>query len=86
VVGDRLRSQHTETCSGVDGYAGGLTIAEDYVLRERQRAMFVPLRRDPVHAQADFSEALAVIGRSPAAPRPRKRPLDFRLFPSATAK
>ncbi len=48
---ERLRDEH--------GYAGGLTIVKDYVLgrRQRQREMFVPLRHDPVHAQADFGEA-----------------------------
>ena len=53
---ERLRDEH--------GYAGGLTIVKDYVLRQRQRQreMFVPLRHDPGHAQADFGEALAVIG------------------------
>jgi transposase len=53
---ERLRDQH--------GYLGGLTIVKDYVLsqRQRQREMFVPLRHDPGHAQADFGEALAVIG------------------------
>jgi hypothetical protein len=30
--------------------------------RQRLREMFVPLRHDPGHAQADFGEALAVIG------------------------
>jgi len=37
---------------------------KDYVLvrRQRQREMFEPLRHDPGHAQADFGEALAVIG------------------------
>src|SRR5215213_1299513 len=52
----RLRDEH--------GYAGGLTIVKDYVLmrRQRQREVFVPLRHDPGHAQADFGEALAVIG------------------------
>ena len=53
---ERLRDEH--------GYAGGLTIVKDYVLgqRQRQREMFVPLRHDPGHAQADFGEAVAVIG------------------------
>ena len=53
---ERLRDEH--------GYAGGLTIVKDYVLgqRQRQREMFVPLRHAPGHAQADFGEALAVIG------------------------
>jgi transposase len=53
---ERLRAEH--------GYSGGLTIVKDYVLlrRQQQREMFVPLRHDPGHAQADFGEALAVIG------------------------
>jgi transposase len=53
---ERLRDEH--------GYVGGLTIVKDYVLgqRHRQREMFVPLRHDAGHAQADFGEALAVIG------------------------
>src|ERR1700680_4333150 len=53
---ERLRDEH--------GYAGGLTIVKDYVheRRLRQREVFVPLRHDPGHAQADFGEALAEIG------------------------
>ena len=53
---ERLRDEH--------GYVGGLTIVKDYVLsqRQQQREVFVPLRHDPGHAQADFGEALAVIG------------------------
>jgi transposase len=53
---DRLRDEH--------GYTGGITIVKDYVheRRRRQQEMFVPLRHDPGHAQADFGEALAVIG------------------------
>ena len=53
---ERLRDEH--------GYTGGITIVKDYVLMRRQhlREMFVPLRHDPGHAQADFGEALAVIG------------------------
>jgi transposase len=53
---ERLRDEH--------GYSGGITIVKDYVheQRLRQREMFVPLRHDPGHAQADFGEALAVIG------------------------
>ncbi len=55
-VFERLRDEH--------GYCGGLTIVKDYVLaqRQRQREVFVPLRHDAGHAQADFGEALAVIG------------------------
>jgi transposase len=53
---ERLRDEH--------GYGGGITIVKDYVLgrRQRLREMFVPLRHNPGHAQADFGEALAVIG------------------------
>jgi transposase len=53
---ERLRDEH--------GYAGRLTIVKDYVLarRQHQREVFVPLRHDPGHAQADFGEAFAVIG------------------------
>jgi transposase len=53
---ERLRDEH--------GYRGGITIVKDYIRgqRQRQQEMFVPLRHDPGHAQADFGEALAVIG------------------------
>ena len=53
---ERLRDEY--------GYGGGITIVRDYVRerRQRRREMFVPLRHDPGHAQADFGEALAVIG------------------------
>jgi len=53
---ERLHDQH--------GYSGGLTIVKDDVLarRQRQREVFVPLRHDPGHAQADFDEALAESG------------------------
>lgn len=53
---ERLRDEH--------GYAGGITIVKDYVheRRLRQQEMFVPLRHDAGHAQADFGEAIAVIG------------------------
>src|SRR6188472_2347185 len=52
---ERLRDEH--------GYAGGITIVKDYVLarRLRQLEVFVPLRHDPGHAQADFGEAVAEI-------------------------
>lgn len=53
---ERLRDEY--------GYAGGITIVKDYVhaQKERRREMFVPLAHPPGHAQADFGEALAVIG------------------------
>ena len=52
---ERLRDEHE--------YGGGITIVKAYVheRRLRLREVFVPLRHDPGHAQADFGEALAVI-------------------------
>jgi len=52
----RLRDEHA--------FIGSYTIIKDYV-RERGRRsveMFVPLARSPGHAQADFGEAVVVIG------------------------
>jgi transposase len=52
----RLRAEH--------GFAGGETIVKAYV-RERRlqgQEMFVPLVHPPGHGQADFGEAVAVIG------------------------
>jgi len=46
------------------GFGGGYTIVKDYV-RARKRSgkeMFVPLSHPPGHGQADFGEALVVIG------------------------
>jgi transposase len=53
---ERLRDEHA--------FTGGITIVKDYVAGVQQRAqeMFVPLVHPPGHAQADFGEALAVIG------------------------
>ena len=55
-VFERLRDEH--------GYVGGITIVKDYIYaaKQRQREMFVPLSHPPGHAQADFGEALAIIG------------------------
>ena len=55
-VFERLRDEH--------GFTGGITIVKDHVAgwRQRSQEMFVPLRHPPGHAQADFGEALAVIG------------------------
>jgi len=55
-VFDRLREEH--------GFTGGYTTVKDYI-RERERRcqeMFVPLSHPPGHAQADFGEAVVVIG------------------------
>lgn len=53
---ERLRDEH--------GFTGGITIVKDYVAGVQQRSaeMFVPLVHPPGHAQADFGEALAIIG------------------------
>jgi transposase len=52
----RLQAEH--------GFAGGETIVKDYVRERRLRGqeMFVPLIHPPGHGQADFGEAIAVIG------------------------
>lgn len=55
-VFERLRDEH--------GFSGGYTIVKDY-MREQDRhgrEMFVPLAHPPGHAQADFGEAMVVIG------------------------
>jgi transposase len=53
---DRLRLEHA--------YTGGYTIVKDYVRAAtlRQQEMFVPLRHAPGEAQADFGEALVIVG------------------------
>jgi len=63
------KQQHTakrvfERLRGEYGFTGGITIVKDYVAGWRQRAqeMFVPLVHPPGHAQADFGEAIGVIG------------------------
>ena len=53
---ERLRDEHS--------YSGGYTIVKDYVRLRKlsQREMFVPLEHPPGNAQADFGEAVVVIG------------------------
>src|SRR5487761_1640836 len=53
---ERLRDEH--------GFTGGITIVKDYVAgwRQRTQEMFVPLEHPPGHAQADFGEAIGIIG------------------------
>src|SRR5215203_5634329 len=55
-IHERRRAEH--------GFAGGYTIVKDYVRerRARVREVFVPLEHPPGHAQADFGEAVAVVG------------------------
>jgi transposase len=53
---ERLRAEY--------GFRGGYTIVKDYVREQerRGREMFVPLHHTPGHAQADFGEAMVLIG------------------------
>jgi len=53
---ERLRDEHD--------FTGGYTTVKNYVREHgrRNREMFVPLAHAPGHAQADFGEALVVIG------------------------
>jgi transposase len=53
---ERLRDEH--------GFTGGITIVKDYVagVQQRSREMFVPLAHPPGQAQADFGEAIGIIG------------------------
>jgi transposase len=53
---ERLRKEH--------GFSGGYTIVKDYVREQtlRSREVFIPLVHPPGHAQADFGEAVVVIG------------------------
>ena len=55
-IHERLRQEH--------GFSGGYTIVKDYVRLRKlsEREMFVPLAHPPGDAQADFGEALVVIG------------------------
>ena len=53
---ERLRAEH--------GFSGGYTIVKDYVRAAtlRSREMFIPLVHAPGTAQADFGEALVIVG------------------------
>ena len=55
-IHERLKAEHK--------FTGGYTIIKDYVRAhgQRTREMFVPLSHPPGHAQADFGEAVVVIG------------------------
>jgi transposase len=64
-----LKQRHTakrifERLRAENGYAGSYTTVKAYVHEHRARSqeMFVPLAHPPGHAQADFGEAVAVIG------------------------
>lgn len=85
-VFDRLRDEH--------GFTGGYTIVKDYVRdqQRRSREMFVPLHHEPGHAQADFGEALVVIGGIEqkahffALDLPHSDASYIRAYPAATAE
>ena len=83
---ERLRDEH--------GFTGGYTIIKDYVRehQRRSREMFVPLDHRPGHAQADFGEALVVIGGVEqkahffAFDLPHSDSCYVRAYPAATAE
>jgi transposase len=85
-VFERLRDEH--------GFEGGYTIVKDYVREHgrRQREMFVPLQHAPGHAQADFGEAVVVIGGVErkahffALDLPHSDACYVRAYPAATAE
>jgi transposase len=67
--GNPKKQRHTakrifERLRDAYGFSGGDTIVKDYVRDQKlgQREMFIPLRHEPGHAQADFGEALVKIG------------------------
>lgn len=55
-IWERLKAEH--------GFAGGYTVVKDYVRQARvqQKEVFVPLAHPPGDAQADFGEAVVVVG------------------------
>ena len=85
-VFERLRDEH--------GFSGGYTIVKDYMRehRRREREMFVPLHHPPGHAQADFGEAMVVIGGVEqkahffALDLPHSDACYVRSYPAATAE
>src|SRR5260370_123421 len=85
-IHERLRAEH--------GFSGGYTIVKDYVrLRKvNQREMVVPLVHPPGDAQADFGEALVVIGGAErkahylAIDLPQSDDCVVRAFPPETAE
>ena len=63
------KQQHTskrifERLRDENGFTGGITIVKDYVAgwRQQTQEIFVPLVHPPGHAQADFGEAIGIIG------------------------
>ncbi len=85
-VFERLRDEH--------GFTGGYTIVKDYIRRRerRGREMFVPLAHPPGDAQADFGEAVVIIGGVEqkahffAMDLPHSDACFVRAYPAATAE
>jgi transposase len=85
-VFERLRDEHS--------FAGGYTIVKTYMRehQRRSREMFVPLHHPPGHGQADFGEALVVIGGIEqkayffAFDLPHSDACYVRAYPAATAE
>lgn len=83
---ERLRDEH--------GFTGGYTIIKDYLhdQERRGREMFVPLAHPPGHAQADFGEAVVIIGGVEqkahffAFDLPHSDACYVRAYPAATAE
>ena len=83
---ERLREEHR--------FTGGYTIIKDYMREHerRGREMFVPLVHQPGHAQADFGEAMVVIGGVEqkahffAFDLPHSAACYVRAYPAATAE
>jgi len=83
---ERLRDEH--------GFTGGYAIIKDYMREHerRGREMFVPLAHQPGHAQADFGEAMVIIGgveqKAPffALDLPHSDACYIRAYPAATSE
>ena len=60
----RCASRMFERLREENGFTGGITTVKDYVAlcRRRSQEGFVPLLHRPGHAQADFGEAIGIIG------------------------
>ena len=98
-LGQRAKQRHTakrvfERLRDEHGFTGGYTIVKDYIRehRRRGREMFVPLQHPPGHAQADFGEAMVVIGGVEqtahffAFDLPHSDACFVRAYPAATAE
>ena len=77
-----------------DGFTGGYKTVKDYVRvhRQKARAMFIPLTHPPGHGQADFGEAVVVLGGARqkayffAFDLPHSDACYIRAYPAATSE